>query len=128
DPDDPPPPWAIALSRQGRVLRFPLAPHEDISNRTGRRYARVADKDEVLAVWPCDGSERVAVATTGGRAMLFPVAEVPLLKAAGRGVTGIKTRDDDRVLAFELARGALDGPAVVTGQGREMVVRERKFG
>src|SRR5690606_16584554 len=94
DEGDPPPPWAIAMTRQGRVLRFPLAPHEEVSNRNGRKFARVDGADEVLAVWPCAGTENVAVATTGGRAMLFPAAEVPILKAAGKGVTGIKTRED----------------------------------
>ena len=60
--------------------------------------------------------------------MLFAVAEIPILRAAGKGVNGIRLRDGDEVLAFELARNALEGPSVTTSFGRELVVRERKFG
>jgi DNA gyrase subunit A len=126
--DDPPPPYGIALTLQGRVLRFPLATHEDVSTKNGRKYARLGKGDQVFAVYVCDGDERVCAATKQGRAIVFDGAEVPILKAAGKGVTGIKTRDGDEVMAFELARGSLDGPTVVTSFGRELVVRERKFG
>ena len=125
---DPPHPHAVALTRGGRVLRFSLAQHDEVSTRAGRKYARLNKGDAVLTVLPSDGSERVAVATHGGRAMLFPLDDVPLLKAAGKGVIGIKLRPDDRVIACELARNTLDGPSVVTSHGRELVVRERKFG
>ena len=60
--------------------------------------------------------------------MLFAVSETPVLKATGKGVMGIKLRDDDEVMAFELARSTMQGPAVVTNGGRDLVVRERKFG
>lgn len=126
--DDPPPPWAIALTRFGRVLRFSLGSHEEQSTRAGRKYARLASGDRVVAVYATSGTERVAVASKGGRAMLFESSEVPILRAAGKGVTGIKLRDGDEVMCFELAEGSLGGPTVLTGQGRELVVRERKFG
>ena len=60
--------------------------------------------------------------------MLFSALDVPILRAAGKGVTGIKLRDEDEVIAFELAIGSLAGPTVKTSFGRELVVRERKFG
>ncbi|MBN2799046.1 MAG: DNA topoisomerase IV subunit A [Deltaproteobacteria bacterium] len=123
----PPPPWGIALSKGGRVLRFPLSAHGELSSKAGRRYARLNPGDAILRVWPTLGEGNVAVATRQGRAMLFPVAEVPILKASGKGVTGIKLREDDEVMAFELAISSLDGPTVITGQGRDVVVRERKF-
>lgn len=60
--------------------------------------------------------------------MIFEVSDVPILKAAGKGVTGMKLRDGDEIMAFELGRGSLEGPEVTTSFGRELVVRERKFG
>ena len=126
--DDPPPPYGVALTRKGRVLRFALAAHEETSTKAGRKYARLGKGDQVFVCYACDGDERVAAATKGGRAIVFEVSEVPILKAAGKGVLGIKVRDDDEVMAFELARSSLDGPTVTTSFGRELVVRERKFG
>jgi DNA gyrase subunit A len=128
DDDVPPPPWAIALTTRGRVLRFALSTHEEPSTKNGRKYARLSSGDTVFAVFDTDGAERAAIATTKGRAMLFAVSETPVLKATGKGVMGIKLRDDDEVMAFELARSTMQGPAVVTNGGRDLVVRERKFG
>lgn len=126
--DDPPPPYGIAMTLGGRILRFPLSAHEEVSTRSGRKYARLGKGDQVFAVYPCDGTERVAVATRKGRAMVFPVEESPILKAPGKGVTGIKLREDDEVMAYTLARAPSEGPIVITSFGRELVVRERAFG
>ncbi|MCB9678808.1 MAG: DNA topoisomerase IV subunit A [Alphaproteobacteria bacterium] len=126
--DDPPPPWVVALTVGGRVLRVPSKAHEEVSTRAGRRYARLNAGDAVLAAYLCTGEEACAVATKLGRAMIFPVGETPILARGGKGSTGIKVRDDDEVVAFELVTGSLQGPEVMTSFGRELVVRERKFG
>jgi DNA gyrase subunit A len=127
--DDPPPPWAIAMTAQGRVLRFPLAPHEEISTKNGRRFCRLSGKkDGVLRVMRTAGTENCCVATRMGRAMLFPVEETSVLRSSGKGTMGIKLRPDDEVICFDLATNSLEGPEVVTGKGRTLVIRERKFG
>jgi len=126
--DEPPPPHGVAMTEQGKVLRFPLVAHEEVSNTTGRRFCRLRGEDTVLAVYAVDDRDKVCVATQGGRAMVFTLEQVPVLKAAGAGIMGIKLREDDHVMAFELARGSLDGPTVITNLGRDLVVRERKFG
>jgi DNA gyrase/topoisomerase IV subunit A len=69
----------------------------------------------------------VCLATKQGRATVFPAAEAPVLRAPGKGLTGIKLREGDEVVAFELARDGHSGPTVVTSFGREVVVRERAF-
>jgi DNA gyrase subunit A len=126
--DVPPPPYAVAMTKRGRNLRFALKSHEEISTRSGRRFARLGKGDAVLAVYATDGTERVCVATKAGRAMLYNVNDVAVLRGSGKGTMGIKLRSHDEVLAFELARGSLEGPEVVTARGRTLVVRERKFG
>jgi len=126
--DDPPRPWGIGMTERGRVLRFSLIAHEEPSNRTGRKYARLGKGDAVLAVYQIDDEPWACCASREGHALTFDVDEVPVLKAAGKGVIGLKTRKGDRLVAFELASGAGDGPTVVTSNGREEVVRHRKFG
>jgi DNA gyrase subunit A len=126
---DPPGPWGVALTEGGRVLRFGLSAHEDISTRNGRRYARLEEGDAVFGVHACGGAEHVCVATRQGRAAVFPVSDVGILKAPGKGVTGIKLRDEDRVMAFDLARSKTEGITVITALGREVFVSpgERSF-
>jgi len=126
--DDPPPPYGIGITLGGRAVRFALKTHEDASTKSGRKYARLNKGDQVFVVYPCEGDERACIATKQGRAIVFELTDVPVLKAAGKGVTGIKLREGDEVMAFELGRSSLDGPTVTTSFGRELVVRERKFG
>ncbi|MFT7520503.1 MAG: DNA gyrase subunit A [Kiritimatiellia bacterium] len=128
DEDAPPPPYGIAIAEGGRILRFSLNSHSEVSQKKGRRYARPGKNDAILVVYPVAEGQLVSVATSGGRAMLFKADDVSILRAAGKGVMGIKLRDDDRVMCMELATKSLDGPTVITGNGRELVVRERKFG
>lgn len=129
--DTPMPPYVVSMTLQGRIARLPLEAFKEPSTRSGRKYQRLGKgRDGVLAAWMCpDGTSWASVATRGGRAMLFATEEAPVLKGSGKGVIGIKLRDDDELLAFELVKEgrSLDGCTVITGQGRELVVRTRKF-
>ncbi|MBX2802976.1 MAG: DNA topoisomerase IV subunit A [Myxococcales bacterium] len=126
--DDPDPPHGIAVTLRGRILRFPIKAHTDVSTRSGRKYARLNAGDHVFATYRIGAStDRVCLATRGGRATSFSVLTVPVLKAPGKGVGGIKVRDDDAVMAFELADDENSGPTVTTSFGRDLVVND-KFG
>jgi DNA gyrase subunit A len=127
--DDPPPPYGVAITLRGRALRFPLAAHEEVSTRAGRKYARLNANDQVFVAYALVSDEqRVNIASTQGRATVFRAGDIPLLRAAGKGVTGIKLKPEDGVMACELATSTMEGPHVVTSFGRDLVVRERKFG
>lgn len=128
DEDEPPQPWALAVVEGGKVLRFSLTDHAEVSTRKGRRYARVDKGDAIFLVTPVLPEDRVALVSSQGNALVIPTDDTPLLKAAGKGVTGIKLGDDARVMAAELVRDRSDGPTVVTSFGREVTVREGKFG
>ena len=125
--DDPRPPFAIALTRKGKAVRFPLASHREVSTRSGRRYLSLADADEVLAVAVCAGDENVALATAQGRVLLFSVREVPPRGGVARGVNAIRLGAGDRVLGFALVTRKRDGLAVATTRGRELLVRETSY-
>ena len=126
--DEAPPLYVVAVTRQGRIVRLPLALHDEVSNKSGRRYARLGDdNDAVVAAYVSDGTEQVSIATELGRALTFPVLEANCLKNAGKGVTGIKLQAEDSVLAFELTGHRLEGATVTTSQGREETIRPNKY-
>jgi DNA gyrase/topoisomerase IV subunit A len=82
--------------------------------------------DAVVACYVSCGAEYASIATEGGRALCFPVAQVNVVRGASKGVTAIKLHTGDRVLAFELTIRAFEGAAVRTRQGREEVARPSK--
>ena len=135
--EEPAHPHGVALSADGRIIRFPLRRHSEVSTRGGRLFMRLSDpRMGVVAVYPCPpdcddqqalGRVHVCLATAGGRALTFPLAEARVLRAAGKGVMAIKLRDDDRVLAFDITTARRAGPVVVTSRGRELMVRPSSY-
>jgi DNA gyrase subunit A len=126
--DEAPPPHVVGVSAAGRIIRVPINVFAEVSNRGGRRFARVGPApDGVLAAFVSGGSEQVSLATEKGRALTFAVGQSNVLKAAGKGVIAIKLDAGDRVYAFALSRDRMSGATVITSQGREEVVRPNKF-
>jgi DNA gyrase subunit A len=135
DEENPPPPHGVAVTKHGKSVRFPISLHAEVSNKNGRRYMKPDEgldesgrADGVLAVYVSDGTEFVSLATEPGRALTFPVSEINVVKGAGKGVTAIKTRPEDPVIAFELVSGLHEGARVYTASNREEVVRPSKHG
>lgn len=127
-PDDPPPPWLIAMSRNGRVLRVPFENFHDPSNRNGRTFMRLDDGDDrVVDATLCVGHEVVSMITYQTFALLFPVREVNILNSYGKGVQAIRRNKDDHVLGFTLTSEKMHGITVETDRGREEVIRPNKY-
>ena len=126
-PDDPRPPFAVALTQGGKASRFAIASHFDVSTKNGRRYMSVSKSDAVLAVYLCSGDEHIALATEKGRAMLFRADEIPPKSSAIMGVNAIKLTTGDRILGFALTVRKRQGLTVWTNRGRELVVRETSY-
>jgi len=126
----PLPPYAIALTAGGKVLRFALAPLAPISTKKGRSVVRldpgVAD-DAVIGVEVTDGSETVCLATRAARVLIFPVAEANVVAGSARGVTAIKLDPADRAIGFCLANRMREGLRVRTNRGAEVHVRATKY-
>ena len=126
--DEIPPPYLLAVTKKGQVLRFPLQGHREPSTKTGRRYCRLARGDEVVEVTLTVGSEVVAMITRMGKALLFLLDEVPVLLGAGKGVRGIKLRKNDDLLGVRLLSGRpRDVAHVETGGGRVVPVGPGKY-
>jgi DNA gyrase subunit A len=127
--ESPAPPHLIGVSRAGRVVRAPLALHTETSNKNGRRFMRLEEEgaDEIVAAWASAGNEHACIASFEGSLLCFPVGEIPVIRAAGKGVLAIKLKEEDRVFAWELSTEPNNGPIVVTALGREEIVRPAKF-
>src|SRR5229473_1087779 len=144
DPRLPRPEKLVGVSRRGYGLRFPLAPHAELSTRAGRRYARPGKDDELIGVVPAEDRDLLAVVTQSSHALVCKVKEINELAGPGRGVTVIKVPAGDQVIAFlcttdkeqrielESGKGKKVSLGVKTyelsargGKGREMVKKDK---
>ncbi len=94
-----------AVTRRGFGMRFGLDAHRELSTRAGRRFARVADGDEVVGIGLLRAAgDVVCVVTTQARALICRADELPELANPGRGVTVIKVAEDDGVAGVGIGR------------------------
>jgi DNA gyrase subunit A len=126
----PAPPYALALTAGGKVLRFALAPLAAVSTRKGRLVVRLDSgftRDLVVGVEATDGSENVCLATRSARVLIFPVTEANIVAGAARGVNAIRLDAKDRVIGFVLAGKKREGLTVRTNRGATQIVRATKY-
>jgi DNA gyrase subunit A len=95
---------AISLTRNGFGFRFNLDSHRELSTRAGRRFAKLADGDEVVGVLPLAPKDVLCVVTAEARVLVCHADEAALLANPGRGVTMIKVGDGDEVVGFALGK------------------------
>ena len=122
DPEDvePQPPYAVAVTKHGLGFRFSLSAHRDVSTRSGRKFARLNEGDEVVFVVPADDSDVLLVATSDCHALGVEVSELALLSGAGKGTMVIKIdAPKERVVAANLALGGRGKLVVETDNGKE---------
>jgi DNA gyrase subunit A len=108
---------AIAVSKTGFGLRFNVDPHRELSTRSGRRFAKIGEGDEIVGVEKVRKNDLLAVVTAEGRALCTFADEVAELANPGRGVTVIKVDDGDAVLAFALGSDKNDTILVAETEG-----------
>ncbi|HLL24471.1 MAG TPA: DNA topoisomerase IV subunit A, partial [Kofleriaceae bacterium] len=94
------PPTLLAVTRKGFGLRFASTAHLEITTKAGRRYARPGDGDEVVGVVACNDGDIVVAVTREGHVLHCKADEIAKLEGPGRGVTVIKTEEDDIVIGF----------------------------
>jgi DNA gyrase subunit A len=107
----------VALSRKGMGLRFALDQHREVSTRTGRKFARPGDGDEIAFVLPVDEKDVVCVATEKAHVLLCQAGEINVLANPGKGVTVIKVGEGDRLIGAGVARGAAEKPLTLETAG-----------
>ncbi|HVY46935.1 MAG TPA: DNA topoisomerase IV subunit A, partial [Minicystis sp.] len=119
---EPEPPFAIAVTRGGLGFRFSLRPHREPSTRAGRRFARLNEGDEVLAVMPTGADDAVVCAVSDGHVLGVKVDEIAVLSGAGKGAMVIKVHEGERVVGAGLALAARDTVTIETEKGKTMDV------
>jgi DNA gyrase subunit A len=126
----PLPPYAIALTAAGKVLRFALSAHSGVSTRKGRSVVRLDPafkEDKVIGVETTDGTENVCLATRLARVLIFPVSEANVVAGTAKGVTAVKLDSKDAVIGFALANKMREGLTVRTNRGSTQIVRATKY-
>ncbi len=127
DAAEPEPPLALAVTRKGMCLRFSLTNHREPTSRSGRRFCRVGNNDEVVYVeWVEDG-EVVACATRQGRALLCPAEDVSVLAGPGKGVMLIKLAPTDALVGAKLLVDDDSAFVVSRSSGTEYRITTRKY-
>ena len=125
------PPYGIAITKKGRVIRFSIMAQKDVTNKSGRRYMKLSKKDPndaVLAVFPAIGNEWVSLYSEQTRALCFRVSEITLVRGAGKGVIAIKLDTSDVVQGFTLVNDENEGILVSTSRGRDVLIKPKKYG
>ena len=127
DPRLPRPAQLVAVSKDGYGLRFSLGPHTEVSTRSGRKFARPGAGDAIIGVTPCTEKDLLAVVTRKTHALVCKVAEVNELAGPGRGVTVIKTAEDDEVLAFLCTTRKDAALSLETAKGRTLTLSPGRY-
>ncbi len=117
----------LAISSSGYAVRCSIGPFSDVSTRTGRKFMRVRQGEEVVGVHVVQGKEVAMLASVNGRVTLFKTREVNFLAGPGRGVLGLKLGRGDRVLAAGISRAPSEKLRVYTTGGRKVDVSTRSY-
>ncbi len=112
-----PPLHALAVSDDGKILRFSFERFVEPSTRNGRRFSMVPDGNAIIAVEGICGRETVVIVSRHGRAILFPASEVSFLSGAGRGVIALKLDEGDRVIGMMAVDDENAGFTVMRDEG-----------
>jgi DNA gyrase subunit A len=119
---------ALSVTKRGYGFRFNLDPHREVSTRSGRKYAKVGEGDEVVGVVPYSEKDVLCVVTAHARALVCKAEEAPELANPGRGVTIIKVADDDEVMGFGLG-GPKENDVIIaeTESGKKLPVGPGRY-
>ncbi|OZC03288.1 DNA topoisomerase [Rubricoccus marinus] len=121
-------PYVVAVSTDGLAVRVETGAFEDPSNKNGRVFMRVRKGESVVGAELASGDENVCLASKQGRALIFPVRQVPVFKSAAKGVIAMRlAAKDDRILGVAVSDAARRGLEVETSRGRPETVRTTKF-
>jgi DNA gyrase subunit A len=125
--EEPQPPFVVAVSRSGSCMRCSLRPHREPSTRSGRRFMRAGEDDEVIYVGLYADAAKLACASRMGRALICEAHEVALLSGPGKGVRLIKLEEGDEVLGARLLYRPSDMLVVEKESGTELNISTRSY-
>jgi DNA gyrase subunit A len=121
---------AIAVTTSGMGLRFDLGSFQEPSTRLGRKFCKLKEGEEVLALGIITSPLKqtiVAVASIKGRALLCKAEEVAQLAGPGRGVIVVKLDPKDTLVGFSLLCAKDDRLVLLKEGGGTLLVTLRKY-
>jgi DNA gyrase subunit A len=122
--EEPEEPFAVAVTRQGLGFMFSLRAHRDPSTRSGRKFARLNEGDEIAFVAVVQNEDDiVCCVTSDGHVLGVAISELALLAGAGKGTMVIKVPEGERVIGAFLAPKGHSDVTVVTEKGKEHGIR-----
>ena len=111
-------------------LRFDLGSFQEPSTRLGRKFCKLKEGEEVVALEIITGPLKqtvVAVASTKGRALLCKAEEVAQLAGPGRGVIVLKLDPKDTLVGFTLLCAKDDRLVLLKEDGGTLPVTLRRY-
>ncbi|MBL4701062.1 MAG: DNA topoisomerase, partial [Phycisphaeraceae bacterium] len=117
----------IATSTDGYSIRFSLAPFAEPSTRAGRKFARPAKGQQIVAMYTITGEETLIVASQRARALLCQADEINFVSGPAKGVQLIKLGKDDYVIGFVTSMGDRQTMTVKTSMGGEQRINTGKY-
>jgi DNA gyrase subunit A len=121
---------AIAVTTSGMGLRFALNSFQEPSTRLGRKFCKLKDGEEVVALETITNPLKqtvVAVASSKGRALLCKAEDVAQLAGPGRGVIVLKLDPKDSLIGFTLLCAKDDRLVLLKEGGGTLTVTLRKY-
>jgi DNA gyrase subunit A len=120
-------PYIVAVTKHGMSMLGSLRPHREPSTRSGRRFMRLEEGDEVVYVAQKPKRSHIACVTVAGRALICDTEEVALLANPGKGVRLIKLEEDDLVAGAQLLLRPSDTLVLEKESGSELKVSVDKY-
>ncbi len=121
---------ALALSSDGKGVRFSFAAFVEPSKKSGRRYMRLGEGAQAVVVEAVRGREHLIVLTVQNRALICPVEEISFNSGCARGVQVIKLEEEDKLWESMVVNGPDQGlmlSRVGTGTPIEVSLRKQKI-
>lgn len=119
--------FGFAATSDGFSVTFGLSSLAEPSTKTGRRYIRLNEHQEVVTAALVQGEETVLAATVDRRVLSCKLEEISYLTSAGKGVTLIKLAPGDRLLYALPSTKKSDQLLIRTSLGGEQSLSSGKW-
>lgn len=119
--------YIVSASENAQLVRLPLEVYTTISSATGRYFMRLNEGDTVMGVKISRNEGYISLIANNTRANVFPLADLPSLKTAGKGYRGIGLDADTKLIAFGIYAKADEGVRVMLTGEREMEITFKRF-
>ncbi|MBP5743507.1 MAG: DNA gyrase subunit A [Oscillospiraceae bacterium] len=119
--------YLFFVTRNGTVKRISQAALKNLRN-SGIRAISLDEGDELIAVLPTEGEEKIIISTHNGQSILIPETDVRVMGRTAVGVRGIRLRGGDYVVG---AGSSAEGDCLLSitekGFGKRTALEEYRY-